>query len=296
MSLICEKCSLSFKNERALRSHDWRKHTEQGINHKTDNNLRGKEPWNKGKTKETDSSVLKASLTYKERVTKGLIQTWKGRNHSEETKQKISKNCDRTPRNGSGIGKRGSYKGNWYHSTWELAWAIYNIDNGITFERNFKSFDYEFEDKNRKYYPDFIKDEKYIEIKGFLRKNDLSKFEAVGDKLIVLKWEDIKKCFDHCVEKYDVSYSTIHHLYDNSRDKTEEFLNKREQKINSIKKEILNSGIDFSKFGWVLKVSKIINVKSQKVNNWMKKNMFEFYRDKCFKKYAAETNQVKVLA
>lgn len=48
--------------------------------------------------------------------------------------------------------------------------------------------------------------------------------------------------------------------------------------------EVLNSNIDFSKFGWVTKVSKIIKQKPQKVNLWMKRMMPSFYEEKCFKR------------
>jgi len=47
---------------------------------------------------------------------------------------------------------------------------------------------------------------------------------------------------------------------------------------------VLNSKIDFSKFGWVNKIAKIINQKPQKVNGWMKKFMLDFYKEKCFKR------------
>lgn len=47
---------------------------------------------------------------------------------------------------------------------------------------------------------------------------------------------------------------------------------------------ILNSDIDFSKFGWVNKVAILINKKPQKVNQWMKKYMLEFYNNNCFKR------------
>lgn len=46
---------------------------------------------------------------------------------------------------------------------------------------------------------------------------------------------------------------------------------------------VLNSGIDFKKFGWVNKVAVVINQKPQKVCNWMKRIMPEFYTQ-CFKK------------
>ena len=47
---------------------------------------------------------------------------------------------------------------------------------------------------------------------------------------------------------------------------------------------VLDCDIDFSKFGWVGKVAKLINKKPQKVNIWMKRYMSDFYTDKCFKR------------
>lgn len=44
----------------------------------------------------------------------------------------------------------------------------------------------------------------------------------------------------------------------------------------------LESGIDFSKFGWVKKLSILINKKEQKVSIWMKKYMKDFYEKNCF--------------
>jgi len=60
---------------------------------------------------------------------------------------------------------------------------------------------------------------------------------------------------------------------------------------------ILNSNIDFSKFGWVNEVSNIINKKPQKINKWMKRFLPNFYENKCFKRNAPvtplATNQLK---
>lgn len=50
---------------------------------------------------------------------------------------------------------------------------------------------------------------------------------------------------------------------------------------------ILNSGIDFSKFGWVGKAAKLINQKPQKVSGWMKRVMPDFYKEKCFRRKAS---------
>lgn len=56
------------------------------------------------------------------------------------------------------------------------------------------------------------------------------------------------------------------------------------QKIESLKALILQSNIDFSKYGWVQKVSKLIGITVPKVNQWMKKNMHDFYEESCFKR------------
>lgn len=47
---------------------------------------------------------------------------------------------------------------------------------------------------------------------------------------------------------------------------------------------IKSSNIDFTKFGWVSEVSKIISQKPQKVNSWMKRMMPEFFEKNCFKR------------
>lgn len=67
-----------------------------------------------------------------------------------------------------------------------------------------------------------------------------------------------------------------------------EYFDERKQNIDKKEKLkidlILNSGIDFSKFGWVNEVAKIINKNSQKVNKWMKRYMLDFYEKNCFKR------------
>lgn len=47
---------------------------------------------------------------------------------------------------------------------------------------------------------------------------------------------------------------------------------------------VKNSNIDFSKYGWTSKVAKLLSIKPQKVNKWMKRYMNEFYEEKCFKR------------
>lgn len=55
-------------------------------------------------------------------------------------------------------------------------------------------------------------------------------------------------------------------------------------KIEEMKKVIINSGIDFSKFGWVEETSKILQITPQKVTGWMRKNMHDFWEENCYKR------------
>lgn len=63
-------------------------------------------------------------------------------------------------------------------------------------------------------------------------------------------------------------------------------------KINNNKKyektieDLKNSNIDFSNFGWVSKAAVVIGIKPQKVSNWMKRHMKDFYESNCFKRKA----------
>lgn len=47
---------------------------------------------------------------------------------------------------------------------------------------------------------------------------------------------------------------------------------------------VKNSNIDFSKFGWVNQVAKLINKAPQKICGWMKKYLPDFYQKNCFKR------------
>lgn len=113
-------------------------------------------------------------------------------------------------RKGSGVCKGGWYKGYWCDSSYELAWIIYNLDHNIKFTRNLEAFDYEFENKKRKYYPDFIlEDGSYIEIKGY--KTEVTKFKlAVIENIKILYKEDLKDIFEYVVGKYGKDYIRLY--------------------------------------------------------------------------------------
>ena len=118
-------------------------------------------------------------------------------------------------RKNSGRSKSGFYKGMFSSSTYELAWIIYNLEHNIKFERNTKGFNYEFNNKIHKYYPDFILENgDYVEIKGYERENDKAKWQQFSHKLTVLFKKDLVKIFEYVNSKYG---SRIELLYEDKK-------------------------------------------------------------------------------
>lgn len=112
--------------------------------------------------------------------------------------------------------------------------------------------------------------------------------ELKNDREIVIKnfleWLDSndKEC-----RKYDVNFllKTLKKTkYDSQKDY---FLNRKERynlrQIPLIKK-IISSDIDFSKEGWGKKVSIIVGISENKGSVWMKRNMNDFFINKCWKR------------
>jgi hypothetical protein len=115
-------------------------------------------------------------------------------------------------RKGSGVGKKGWYKGYWCDSSWELAFVIYNLENNIYFKRIKKSYTYTFENKEYKYYPDYeMNDGSIIEIKGYETKKDIEKYKVV-DNLKVLYRKDITKYIDYSISKYGKDYIKLYEV------------------------------------------------------------------------------------
>lgn len=166
--------------------------------------------WNKGLTKDDDQRLKKASETLKEHYAQGLIKpSFLGKKHTEESKKKCSKGGGN--KSGSGRGKKGWYKGYWCDSSWELAYVIYNLEHNIQFIRNKEGFEYEFENKKYKYYPDFIlEDGTYVEIKGYLDKKNEIKIKSFYKKLIIIDKKGIKQYIDYVVEKYGKGYIKLY--------------------------------------------------------------------------------------
>jgi hypothetical protein len=193
-------CSKSCANSRGPRTKEFKK--------KVSKKLKGNIPWNKDKIIVQDE----------ERT----CPTCKGRFKVKKTSKKVYCRGKCNPnwggyREGSGRAKAGYYKGFYCGSTYELVWAIYQIDHNLPFKR-FEGF---IEGNNIKYIPDFIVDNTIIEIKGYEDEASVDAktklAESKGYSVIVLRKEDLQKEFDWVKKNY--SFKNIFELYDDYKPK-----------------------------------------------------------------------------
>jgi len=113
-------------------------------------------------------------------------------------------------RKGSGLGKHGWYKGYYCDSSWELAYVIYNLEHNIPFIRNKQGFEYTFKDETLKYFPDFIEDGKYVEIKGYSSDKWKAKIEQFKYPIKVITYTEIKPYLDYVIEKYGKDFIQLY--------------------------------------------------------------------------------------
>jgi len=243
-----------------------------------------------------------------------------GHLQSEETKKKISETCKKNKlsggyRKGSGRGKKGTYKGYYCDSSWELAYVIYNLDHNIKFERNEELFPYEFNGEQHKYKPDFIEGDTYVEIKGYFTEQVKAKEKAFPFKLKYINGETILPYLKYVEQKYgkdfirlyeDKKYeskiikpkvcefcgkelnirASLKKHQDACFRKKQESLNKREGPWNKMTEEkllerkeiILNSGVDMMKFGWVGKMEKATGLSKHQIEDCVRYFNLSFFK------------------
>ena len=226
-------------------------------------------------------------------------------------------------RTGAGYGKSGWYKGYKCDSTWELAYVIYCLDNKISITRNTVGYEYEYNGKQHKYYPDFILDDgSFVEIKGYLDEKNAAKISQFPKKLVVLGKQELLPIFQYVKETYGVNYVTLFDNYEHKYThicvvcgkefKTDRKIgvccsvrcggihtghlrhgkrcsNNKQRKLSKETLErmelIVTSTIDFSKVGWVSLVSELTGMSYQNVTGFMKRNLKDFYEKNCFKNF-----------
>lgn len=111
--------------------------------------------------------------------------------------------------------------------------------------------------------------------------------------------KDLNNIIDSIIKNtYKINnFSYDKYFLDLFRTKRRKQLEKRLKRINQCRKnkikkqqsviifnKLINSDIDFTKYGWASKAADIISCKPQKVSKWFKTWYPDFYNDKCFKR------------
>lgn len=109
-----------------------------------------------------------------------------------------------------GRGKQGWYKGIFCNSSWELAYVIYCIDNNIKIVRNKEGFNYIFNNKTFKFYPDFIVNGEYVEIKGYLDEKNKAKISQFSKQILIIDKISIIPYIKYVEEKYSKDFINLY--------------------------------------------------------------------------------------
>lgn len=199
----CQLCDKEFISEKAIKSHIWRSHTDEGLEYnKTKAGRTSKPSHRKGLTKETSEEIRltseKVSRTMREKVKNGTYVpiAW-----TDERKRNLS--IEQSLRNRGGKCKWFDYKGYKIQGTWELN-VVKKLDQmNIKWHKpvvNSEVWYYEINGKQKSYTPDLYLEEYniYLEIKGYWWGNDKEKMNAVvkqhlDKKLLIIEKEQYEK-------------------------------------------------------------------------------------------------------
>lgn len=216
--LYCQYCRKECKNLNSLKQHECR--CKQNPNHIISsfveyNKIRdyktGFHAHNQY-TKAKELGLPKPEVSKETR--EKLAKIWRGRKHSEESKQKIKDSIKQKIENENwhlsfSKSRTFEYKGIKFQGSWEVAFAKYLDNKNIKWERPHKTYKYVFENENHRYLPDFYLPEYnlYIEIKGYPTKRDFSKWEQFTDNLYIYFGDDLYNL--GIIESYKDRYKLI---------------------------------------------------------------------------------------
>jgi very-short-patch-repair endonuclease len=300
---LCLECNKQY-SKKGIGTHFWRVHTEMGKAFKANTEaLKNKPGWSKGLTSETDIRIKliaqKNSLSQKGRI---------GAPHTEESKAKIREKriAYLQKKNGETAWEKRasripSYLENWFHENIIIKYQLtskydiiseyceypYFIDYAFINEKIAVELDgaVHFTNGDERIEHD-LKRDRYLKEKGWIIYR-IPYFEIQTNYQLVIETflkflnslEYQEKSFENNLIKYKEYKITQKLKIKNEKEK--KFHN--DEKSN-IEKVINAVNIDFSKLGWVEKISKLIDKKPQHINKWMKKYLPEFYEEKCFKR------------
>jgi len=216
----CLYCYKLFSNKGGLTTHEpyCKNNPNKKIRYRSPKAglKKGHIPWNKGKvglyTKEHIQKLRESG-----KRAKGIASTPDAEN---ARKSKISKSMKKYGgyRRGSGRGKKGWYKGFFCDSSWELAYLIWHMDHNIPIERCKVSRQYTWNDKVRKYYPDFVVNGITYEIKGYRSPQWEAKIAEQPD-IVCLFHAEIKPYLQYTVERYGKDYIKMYNSAGKKRKK-----------------------------------------------------------------------------
>jgi hypothetical protein len=170
--------------------------------------------WNKCAGKKNKDSIRKKGKQVP--WNKGMTGL-KGNPHTEESKRKLSELAKQ--RNfggyvkGSGRGKKGTYKGIYCDSSWELAFILYCEHYEIPIKRNNIYFTYVFNDEEKRYLPDFVRTDRenyFIEIKGFFSDKEIAKIKTFPHKLKIYSGNGMKKILKFAEKHYGKDFVRLY--------------------------------------------------------------------------------------
>ena len=112
--------------------------------------------------------------------------------------------------------KYGTYNGIHCDSSWELAFLVYCLEHDISIRRNTELFEYTYDGSVHRYFPDFIVDTEYYEIKGYYDDVVHTKCEQFPkDKVLhMIDSTNISTYLDYAESKYGKNFCET--LYDRS--------------------------------------------------------------------------------
>lgn len=203
--LSCKFCNKECKNDNSLRNHERlcsknpnRQKTffSDPKNHKT---------FIKKRSNQFQKAALmgmKYEVSKETRKKLSESATKQNALQSENTKKKRRQTIANKVANGewhTSLAKRMHYryKGIDLHGKWEYNYAIWLDENNIQWDRCKESFEYTFDNKIRRYTPDFYlnQSDTYVEVKGYKTEKDIAKWDQFPKHrtLKILMKEDLIK-------------------------------------------------------------------------------------------------------
>lgn len=147
-----------------------------------------------------------------------------GKKHTEKSKMKMKESSKDKGgiRKGGGRTKKGWYMGIWCDSSWELAFLIYHLDKCNKIIKNETHFEYEFNNKKYKYYPDFILNGEYCEIKGYEDDKSKEKKKQFPYKLNTYYTQEMKPILEYVILKYGKDFIKMYE-YSNNKNYSKQY-------------------------------------------------------------------------